>query len=330
MIDKRTGKKIVSPADKLKPRCSNRHLRIVDCRPAYHNDVPQSVVEDLEKQACRLALRFRLPGTSADKLATLIAVEIAESRKAPRSNENEDSMRGISRVEKGGPRWYVRVYKPRNGEKQTALSKAFYDSTFGGREEALAEAVKWRDRTFAEMELIKEVGPGRGLGKRMLSVAERKTIVDALLAKYGKVFVFTGTGPLAAERARLMGQTGPTLQKIRHGMANGFHLGQRRLRAEVSGFINEITPDVEASIRSAVNQRKRRWMSDEDVEDAVSSCMLSYASIDLSEVEDEYISMLAGCVVKTATCRYHARTKGRLSLDRNGNIEGTDSRQSNE
>jgi hypothetical protein len=284
----------------------NTPLKIVDKRPQYRKRLSELLADGIEKQVCRLAMRFQLSGETASKIADLIASEVEEN------SAHREKIRGISRVD-AQSRWYARVY----GAK-SVVSKSFYDKNYGGAEQSLAEAIKWVGKTTIDMELP-DYDVSCAIGSKQLENAERKAIVDKLLEKYGKCFILTGTGAIAANNARLMGQTGKTLNRIRHGKQNGFCLGYSRLRAEVNGFINEITPDIEKKIRLAVKERKPRWMSCEESENAVSSCMLSYASIDLLEVPEDYIEYLAGSVIKIARLRHYKKTP--LSLDINGNVQ---------
>jgi hypothetical protein len=332
MIDQHTGQEIVSPVDTeefdhaeqcvrtgLKPTRKTKYLRVVDLRPEYYRKVPVSKAADIEKQATRLALRFGLTGEAAEIVAMTIVQQVAEGKTLKRANRKPDGLKGISRVERLGY-WLARIFEPGGKQGGCAKSKTFSDKTLGGRNQSLAAAVEWRDRENAARELVDVVAPGRGIGETALTKEDRKKIVDDLLAKYGKCFVATGTGPLAADRARRLGQSSQTLQAIRHGKSNGFHLGNNRLRCEVAGFINELTPEVQSEIRREVKARREKWMSSEDCEDAFNACLMSYASIDLSRVDDEYIQKLAACVIRTGRVRHYSDLKGRVSLDGNGDI----------
>jgi hypothetical protein len=290
--------------------------KVVDMRPPYCRLLPSKIVEAVEAYAMASAAMFRGTRSDAQAIADITAARQIAIRSTGKSN-------GLSRAtdRHGRGYWLVRVYLP--GGKVNIKSAQFSDCAFGSSEKSFAAGEAWRDVTYAEYLLTalpKPVQAVCGTGSA-LRKAERKAIIDGLLAEHGKCFIVVGVGELAAERAKLLGQTGRTLNAIGHCRTNGFHLGGNRLRAAVVGFVNEITPAIEKQIRAAVMGRQRRWMSCEDVEDAVSSCMLSYSSIDLSETDDGYISCLAGSVVKTMTAR-HWHTVGKyLRLDRDGCVE---------
>lgn len=306
------------------PTTCNKFLKVVDCRPAYFQTLPIAITSDVELQAVRIALRFHLKSESAQKIACLIADEITSSEAKP---QHGATYRGISRVESPSGRWYARVYYPKQDGHRKTLSKAFYDNKFGGSSGALQAAINWRDDNNKLRCLHPDVNNAKGLSQSQFTAKKARAIVDGLLKQHGKVFICTGTGPLGYERARLMGQGGNTLNRIRHGKQNGFHLGQSRLRCEVVGFINPITETVEKEIRSAVLHRKRRWMSSEDIEDAVSACMLSWASKDLSSVDEHYIVALACSVIRNASRKHCERSRKHRSIDRNGSVDGSDFRQ---
>jgi hypothetical protein len=292
------------------PKRIKPHTKIVDVRREPDKILPVSWISLAESTAHELAYRF---GMSYEHVISISnAIKDGMAHVYP-------SLNGISRIDAGKQHtWFARIHRGAVSGSHTA-AKSFADSRCGGREKALQAARQWRDDTLATIVIAtpKEHACVKTTNR------QRRETMEKQLQVHGKCYMRTGTGLLASKRAAIeFGQHGKTCAAIRDGAQDGFYLGGNRPRYAVAGFMNEITPRIEKQIRREIRRRARHWMSSEDIELAASNAMMSWASIDLSSVSEDYIERLAGSVVRTADRRRSAeRKKQGVSLDLNGEIE---------
>lgn len=133
---------------------------------------------------------------------------------------------GISRRDNDRNRfhaWVVRLrYKGKRGESKPQVQRSFSDLWYGGREQALAAAVAFRDAhldAYGEKER-NSLPVLSWQGKSVDGAVRRK---KQILAGKGRVYV--GTGVEAARKAQDLGACRTTCKAIRRGTQNFFFVG---------------------------------------------------------------------------------------------------------
>lgn len=171
------------------------------------------------------------------------------------TEKKRNSLRGISRIEQLNKKnycWWVRLNyeKTSNGKRgKPKIQKLFYDSFYGGKEEALKAAIKFRD------EQIKNLPVNKSTVLFSWKDRDRKTRREIQEA-VGFKTIKTGTGIEGAKKAYELGACKVSVFKIRTGRQDSFstnHGGWHTPRFEDKQFKREVTVEDERKIRNLVN-----------------------------------------------------------------------------
>ena len=138
--------------------------------------------------------------------------------------------------------------------------------------------------------------------------------------KNGKKKIVLGTGKEAAQKAKEIGASASTCQKILYGKQNFFNTCKFIPYFEANGFKRELTQEIIDKINHVV----ARYVLDSPL-DVAAEVMLNYASRDeIPKDEDLFIKNLVIKYQKIVCLEYGGhvhRKKNTISLDVNGDIE---------
>jgi hypothetical protein len=161
----------------------------------------------------------------------------------------EYDLSGISRIDyKRTHLWWVRLFNGTGTIKKPIVQKGFSDFKYGGVENALLEAIKFRDEKI-KLYPIKRM-------KQLIWKGRTKEIRREIQEKHGKETVKVGTGKEAAKKAYELGMSKVTCFKISTGIQDYVTVnsgGWRDAKYEYKPFVYEPTLEDEEKIRSMVN-----------------------------------------------------------------------------
>lgn len=128
--------------------------------------------------------------------------------------------------------------------------------------------------------------------------------------------VYVGTGREGVRKAKALGASKKTLSYILRGLQDAVSPAISSVPSwATDGIVNHDLTDVADELRRWAEQYRPRWMSDVETAEVIGDALLRYASVDLSDKDEDYPRRLVCKIMSSQRKKRNQQSRRRRSLD---------------